>query len=459
VQQQPVPGLDGKFNLDVPSVGKLAAWLDKPLDKSQPDPGPLKVRAAFATDGAKASLNEATIEGKAVEVKASGSFDSTGKVPFLTAKINVVDADLNAYLPKSEPKKKAAPKKEEAPPKEPAGWSEEPLDFSPLSKANGDVEIRIGSLRYGDLTIKPGLIKAVIDNGVLKVSIEELKASGGNMTAAATVNTSSETATFDYEANISGIEARPLLKTFAGFDRLSGKAELQAKGTAQGNNQKEVIGSLNGDSLIKFLDGAIHGINLAATLRKAKSLGFEKDKAGESEKTDFAELSGSFVIKDGIVENHDLKMLAPLVRLSGEGTVPLPDQTVDYKATAKLVATLKGQGGQDALAGLPIPVRIKGPWSNVSYEVDWKSVLSAISLDPERLKNLPKGFQDIGKNVGIDLPIAEVPDVGGVGDVIKTLPGVLTGAEKQETPEGEAGEEEAPSVPEPLKQLKGLFGK
>ena len=491
VQQQPVPGLDGKFNLDVPSVGKLAAWLDKPLDKSQPDPGPLKVRAAFETDGAKASLKEVAIEGKAIEVNASGSFDGTGKVPFLTAKVNVVNADLNAYLPKSEPKEKAAPKKEEAPPKEPAGWSEEPFDFSPLSKANGDIEISIGSLRYGDLTIKPGLIKAALDNGLLKASIEELKASGGNMTAAATINTSGQTATFDYQANISGIEARPLLKTFAGFDRLSGKAELQAKGKAQGNNQKELIGSLNGDSLIKFLDGAIHGINIAATLRKAKSLGFDKEKAGESQKTDFAELSGSFVIKNGVVENHDFKMLAPLLRLGGEGTVPLPDQTVDYKATAKLVATLKGQGEQDALAGLPIPVRIKGPWSNVSYEVDWKSVLSEISLDPERLKNLPKGFQDIGKNMGIDLPISEVPDVGGVGDVIKTLPGLLKGDEKtgekaqaekngggldlfkqilqpetksEEQPATEpttkeTEKKEAPSALEPLKQLKGLFGK
>jgi hypothetical protein len=64
-QHKPVPGLDGKFSLDVPSVGKLAAWLDQPLDSTQPDPGPLKVRAAFAADGAKVALKEATIEGKA----------------------------------------------------------------------------------------------------------------------------------------------------------------------------------------------------------------------------------------------------------------------------------------------------------------------------------------------------------------------------------------------------------
>jgi hypothetical protein len=50
IQQRPLPGLDGSFDLDVPSVGKLAAWLDQPLDPEQPDPGPLKIHAALSAD-------------------------------------------------------------------------------------------------------------------------------------------------------------------------------------------------------------------------------------------------------------------------------------------------------------------------------------------------------------------------------------------------------------------------
>src|SRR3546814_18766265 len=47
-------GLDGKVNLDIPSIGRLAAWLGQPLDPKQPDPGPLKVAA---TDRKSTRLN------------------------------------------------------------------------------------------------------------------------------------------------------------------------------------------------------------------------------------------------------------------------------------------------------------------------------------------------------------------------------------------------------------------
>ena len=39
----------------------------------------------------------------------------------------------------------------------------------------------------------------------------------------------------------------------------------------------------------------------------------------------------------------------------------MPPRLLDFRIEAKLVATLKGQGGTDALAGLAIPVTVTGP--------------------------------------------------------------------------------------------------
>ncbi len=77
-QQRPAPGLDGAFFFDLESVGELAAWLDRPLAEGQPDPGPLRVTARFSADGAKASLDEMTIDGHGLSATALGSFDATG---------------------------------------------------------------------------------------------------------------------------------------------------------------------------------------------------------------------------------------------------------------------------------------------------------------------------------------------------------------------------------------------
>ena len=448
VQQQPVPGLDGAFKLDIASVGKLAAWLGQPLDKAQPDPGPLKVRATFAGDGAKVALKQATIEGKELKAKATGSFDGSKPIPRFKTNIEIMEANLNAYLPAPAAGKKA-PAKSKTGKQRPSGWSEEPLDLSPLSKANGDVDVKIGTIRYKDLLIQSGRIRVSIANGVLTTSVEQLKLAEGTISATAKIDASKPAAVLDYQASITGVEARKLLKTFADNDRLSGKANFQAKGKARGRNQKELVESLNGDGKFKFIDGAIHGINLAAPLRKAKTLGIGAS-GSEAQKTDFAELSGSFTIKNGLLENRDFKMLAPLIRLSGAGVVPLPPQQVDYLVTAKLVASIKGQGGGDALAGLPIPIKVKGPWSNVGYGVDWKSVFSKAALDPERLKNMPTDLRESAKGFGVDLPAMKIPGT-------EFLKGLFQ--PKQEQPVEQTKEQEAPAAPDPLKSLRGLFGK
>ena len=453
VQQQPVPGLDGAFTLDIASLGKLAAWLGQPLDKAQPDPGPLKVRATFASDGAKVALKQATIEGKELKAKVTGSFDASKPIPRFKSNIEIMEANLNAYLPAPAAKKKA-PAKSKTEKQRPGGWSEEPLDFSPLSKANGDIDVKIGTIRYKDLLIQNGRIRVSIANGVLTASVEQLKLAEGTISATAKIDASQPAAVLDYRASITGVEARKLLKTFADNDRLSGKADFQTRGRARGRNQKELVRSLNGDGRFKFIDGAIHGINLAATLRKAKTLGFGAS-ASEAQKTDFAELSGSFTIKNGLLENRDFKMLAPLIRLSGTGVVPLPPRQVDYLVTAKLVASIKGQGGGDALAGLPIPIKVKGPWSNVGYGVDWKSVFSKAMLDPERLRNMPTDLRESAKGFGVDLPALKVPGT-------EFLKGLFQPKQEQpveQTPVEQTKEQEAPAAPDPFKALRGLFGK
>ena len=117
----------------------------------------------------------------------------------------------------------------------------------------------------------------------------------------------------------------------------------------------------------------IKGINLAQKVREFKSaLSLQKDavvQARQTEKTDFSELSASFVIKDGVAENHDLDMKSPFLRLSGEGQVNLPTSRLDYLARTTVAATSKGQDGADlsALKGLTVPVRLSGPFD----ALDW----------------------------------------------------------------------------------------
>ncbi len=451
VQQKPVPGLDGAFDVDVPSVGKLAAWLGKPLDARQPDPGPLKAHAVLKSDGAKLALKEAAITGKAIKATAEAAFDAGRTPATFDAKIDVAQADLNAYLPPAEKAAAAKPAPQPA-----TGWSTEPFDLAPLGAASGKAELTLAAVRYRDLEISKGDIKLTLADRVLKLTAEKLSLAQGTIDSATTLDASAGGAKLDYHAAISGVQARPLLQTFAGSDRLGGTIEFQTAITGSGRNEKELISSLDGNGHFKVTDGAIYGINLARTLRKAGSLGFGDSQA---EKTDFAELSGSYAIKSGVIDNRDLKMLAPLFRVTGSGTVPMPPQTVDYVVEAKLVPTVEGQGGRDALAGLPIPIKITGPWSKPSYDIDWSGVFREMATDAERLKNLPGELGKAAKDFGVSLPI---PGGAGVGNSIpgaieKAIPGALPTPAPSTPPAAATEPKKAPSLP--LDLPRSLLGK
>ncbi|MCK5307964.1 MAG: AsmA family protein, partial [Gammaproteobacteria bacterium] len=83
-------------------------------------------------------------------------------------------------------------------------------------------------------------------------------------------------------------------------------------------------------------------------------------------------------IKNGLIRNDDLSMSSPLLRLSGKGEVSLPEETIDYTLTAKLVGSLEGQGGAALgdLKGVSIPVHVGGTFSKPSYAPDLGAALS-----------------------------------------------------------------------------------
>jgi hypothetical protein len=234
VQSRPAPGLDGSLNLDVPSVGKLAAWLGQPLAAQQPDPGPLKVKAVMHADGAKAAIKEVTIDGKALRAKATASVDTSRDVKRFDANVEIIEADLNAYLPPQQEETK----KKEAAPAGPSGWSEEPIDVTPLRQAEGKAVLKIGKVRYRDLEIQNGTATVTLTQGILKSIVDKLQLAGGTVDLAASVDGSKRAPAFDYQVNVAGVQARPLLKTFAGSDRLSGTTDFQASGATRGGSQK-----------------------------------------------------------------------------------------------------------------------------------------------------------------------------------------------------------------------------
>jgi AsmA protein len=228
---------------------------------------------------------------------------------------------------------------------------------------------------------------------------------------------------------LDGLQALPFLSDAADFERLEGTASAEFSVSARGGSQRQLVQNLNGGGKVVFADGAITGINIAAMVRNASSA-FLSATAKEARKTDFAELSGSFTIKNGVLSNQDLSLLAPALRVAGSGTVDLPKKRIDYRIDPKAAATLKGQGSAADVKGILVPVVITGPFDDLSYQPDLSGVVEQAIKDPGALKEQVKDLGQSGKDIKKQLKNIDKDDAKGL------LEGIVNSEDAKGSPAG-----------------------
>nr|WP_321237844.1 AsmA family protein [uncultured Tolumonas sp.] len=256
------------------------------------------------------------------------------------------------------------------------------IDLSGLNALNLDGQINVGQLKYAALDAKELALAFNAKNGLLSVPAFSLKAFGGDIAASGSATTTSSPR-ISVKPNITGVDIYALLKQFAGFEKIEGRATVGGSLAMQGSDTSALKNSLTGNLTTRVTDGAWRGINVAKTIRDAKAA-LSGLKGGEQavatsnvEKTDFTELTASILFNQGVASNKDLTMKSPLLRINGEGEVNLKADDINYLLKAALVNTSKGQEGadRDKLHGVTVPIRIKGPTSAPKYSLDLTAAL------------------------------------------------------------------------------------
>ncbi|WP_428851919.1 AsmA family protein [Imbroritus primus] len=285
----------------------------------------------------------------------------------------------------------------------PGGGVPGTLDFSALRDLHGEGSVKIGRLVADGLTLAAVSADLRAAGGKLEVAPFSAAAFEGNVRGALTLDGSASTPAIALKTQASSIAIAPLLKHFAQSDTLEGRGSLNLDVTARGNTTAALRAALNGGGDILLVDGAIRGFNLAGTLREARGMlqqlrGEKSYRGSATEKTDFSELKGTFTIRDGVLQNRDLALKAPLLRAAGAGNVDLAHGTLDYTTRATLAATSKGQGGKEAseLRGFTVPVRFTGPLSAPQYTIDF----AGMAMDAARTEVESRVREALEKRLG-----------------------------------------------------------
>jgi AsmA protein len=331
----------------------------------------LPVSGALSVD-AKKELVDGRFSTRFDETTLSSEFDVRGfSPPAIGFEASADKLNLDRYFPPAKP----APGNDSADPKD-----DPKVDLSALKQLRINGEARIGQLQARGIRTQNLRVVLKAANGRLDVAPLTAALYSGNVNAS--LSAQADGNRIAAAAALTGVQIEPLLKDALNKDVLAGRGNVKLDVTTAGATVNGLKRGLNGSGALQLRDGAVKGINIAGTLRNARSFlggGGEKTetKTGSAaEKTDFSEMTASFAIKDGVVSSDDLDLKSPLIRVGGAGQVDLAAGTLDYTVKAAVVGTLKGQDGRDMneLKGLTIPVKLAGPFEKMAYTVDWGAV-------------------------------------------------------------------------------------
>jgi AsmA protein len=376
----------GNVDAEIAKLTEFASWLQGgkgeklPFEKVKFSSAASLTDSAVKLDNAKLGLDDIDASG---DISASFGGKPSVKGTLAVGKLNL-DRFTGGNIETADGGgKKAAPQKEE--------WDATPMDFSGLKSLNADLVLKTQGFSLKGVDVSPSTLTVAVKDGKLDFSSSEATLFGGKFTSKFSLNANNNASTFKFD--MEGVDAKPVLTTFADFKKLDGKAYASVNVTSTGNSQKAIIGNLAGNGSVNFKNGSIEGIDLVSIAKMIQSRLAEMD-VGKG-KTEFVDLGGTFTITKGVAHNEDLKMRGPLVQASGSGDIDLPAKFVKYRVLPVLTAS----SGVDNAKGIQVPVDIKGPFHNIKIKPDYKAVIGNLLDNKEELAKHAKDAIKDGKTL------------------------------------------------------------
>jgi AsmA protein len=315
-------------------------------------------------DGAE--LDELVL--KIDETTLTGRFALVGfERPAYRFELDVDRVDADRYLP---PKARDAEAGERT-----AGDIELPQN----NTMDLDGTMRVGALELAGMAFQDVGGRIVIGGGDLQLEQARARLYGGTFAGSFTVHAAGDSPGLVLEGRALGIEIEPLVTAFTGEPAsLSGTGSFDLSLAGTGRTLIENAQTAAGDVRFDMTNGAIRGFNLGLTLCRLYNVTQRAPApAAQPAVTPFQMIKGSAVVRAGTADSHDLLARTSFMDISGNGTLELAEQEMDYE----LDATLTGPIGiancetLDRFVGDSLPFEIEGTVTEPDISPDFSKLV------------------------------------------------------------------------------------
>ena len=228
-------------------------------------------------------------------------------------------------------------------------------------------------------------IETVADAGLIRVPVLSAKLLKGELDASAQLDVRTESPKYQFKLNAKGLQAEsivdPILQDLLGKDTvgISGASNLSVALNTRGESVNALMQKLNGEVGLNAGEAILHGVdveyfvrNVVADYLQQKKLPIKEDWRGEDRPeatTALKQLRANATIRNGVVSNKDLLLKASRFNITGQGTVDLPKQQLDYIAVVDL-EPLERKTTAEKLLDIPVTVKLKGAFAQPAISVD-----------------------------------------------------------------------------------------
>jgi AsmA protein len=363
------------------------------------------VQLSSEISGSKQSINTSDLQLTLDQSQLTGQFGINNfEKPAYTFNLTLDQIDADRYLPPAKEEGEDKTAKEVSTPASSAAGGSSELPLETLRDINAKGSLKIGKLKVSGINSENIVITIDAKDGLIKLSPLAAELYQGKYQGNVNLDARGDSLKLAVDENLQGVQAGPLLKDLTGNDRIAGTANANVKLNGSGKDIDAIKQSLNGNGAFSFTDGALKGINIAEAIRQAKAVlsGQKAAETNEPVQTDFSSLKGTFTANEGIVNNQDLELMSPLLRVTGAGDIDLPREVIDYSVRVSIVGTAEGQGGKtlEDLKGVTIPVKITGSFDNPRPKVDLASVLKEQATGEIKAKAEEKLKEKLGDGLG-----------------------------------------------------------
>ncbi|MBT8106700.1 MAG: AsmA family protein [Gammaproteobacteria bacterium] len=242
--------------------------------------------------------------------------------------------------------------------------------------------MKFTSVVLGNLQLENVVLGLKASDGRMRINPVTAGLFGGTYSGNVLIDASGKTPLLSVDETVEGVDLAKLAVAMFEQENITGTITGNFKLAGRGNDMAEVQRTLGGSMSFELQDGTYEGMDIWYELRRARAL-LKKETPPEPAlpaRTPFSSVKATGVVKDGIMRNDDFVADLPFMQLTGNGSVNIPEATVDYRMRARVLRKPEAMGAAtpeeiDDLTKTVIPIKITGPLASPKPVPDVEELL------------------------------------------------------------------------------------